>query len=263
VALDYFYAQQVKNGPLKNMVITIGPYKFQLAERSPFDLLRDALAQTLPGPAAGGWIVVIGQNPDASTSMPNVVCMAFVTAADSANAERWGGISAKFEPQKKVRFTSRAQAVNALGESGWHFNEYQGLWFASSGCEINLAKIPEAPRPIPAAPRPPSAAPNLATVMKGSEMEGVRQKIRPCWGTQSGAKSEPIVTLVVQMNPDRTVAKVEVQDKIRYSKDPTFRAAADAAYRAVTNSRCQPWPLSPDSYNSWRTLTLSFDSRDF
>ena len=45
--------------------------------------------------------------------------------------------------------------------------------------------------------------------------------------------------------------------------DPTFRAAADSAMRAVSNPRCQPWPLSPDKYNSWRTITFNFDPRDY
>jgi hypothetical protein len=33
--------------------------------------------------------------------------------------------------------------------------------------------------------------------------------------------------------------------------------------RAVSNPRCQPWPLSPDKYNAWRTITFNFDPRDY
>ena len=29
------------------------------------------------------------------------------------------------------------------------------------------------------------------------------------------------------------------------------------------NPRCQPWPLSPEKYNSWRTITFNFDPRDY
>ena len=40
-------------------------------------------------------------------------------------------------------------------------------------------------------------------------------------------------------------------------------AAADAAHRAIMNPRCQPWPLSPEKYNSWRNITFNFDPRDY
>jgi hypothetical protein len=29
------------------------------------------------------------------------------------------------------------------------------------------------------------------------------------------------------------------------------------------NPRCQPWPLSPEKYNSWRNITFNFDPRDY
>ena len=41
------------------------------------------------------------------------------------------------------------------------------------------------------------------------------------------------------------------------------RSAADAARRAILNPRCQPWPLSPEKYNSWRSITFNFDPRDY
>jgi hypothetical protein len=43
----------------------------------------------------------------------------------------------------------------------------------------------------------------------------------------------------------------------------TFRQVADAAVRNVMDSRCQPWPLPPEKYDSWRTITFNFDSRDY
>jgi hypothetical protein len=61
--------------------------------------------------------------------------------------------------------------------------------------------------------------------------------------------------MVVQMNQDGTPTKVDLKDTGRYHNDPTFRAAADSAMRAVSNPRCQPWPLSPEKYNAWRTIT--------
>lgn len=121
------------------------------------------------------------------------------------------------------------------------------------------------PKPQPNVTRAPQAAPNLATVVTASEIEGVRQKIRPCWNFPAGVKGQDglIVTLVVQMNQDGTPTTAEVRDSGRYRSDPIFRAAADAAHRAIMNPRCQPWPLAAEKFNSWKTITFNFDPRDY
>jgi hypothetical protein len=119
------------------------------------------------------------------------------------------------------------------------------------------------PKPVQQVTRQAPAAPQFAAVVTASEVEGVRQKIRPCWNVLGGAKEAPIVTLVVQMNQDGTPVKAEFKDTGRYNNDPTYRASADAAHRAIMNPRCQPWPLSPEKYNSWRIITFNFDPRDY
>ena len=119
------------------------------------------------------------------------------------------------------------------------------------------------PKPVQQVTRVAPAAPNLAAVVTASEIEGVRSKIRPCWLSPGGAREAPVVTLTVQMNQDGTPAKAAVQDTGRYHNDPVFRAAADAAHRALMNPRCQPWPLPSDKYNGWRTITFNFDPRDY
>ncbi len=120
-------------------------------------------------------------------------------------------------------------------------------------------------RPQERVTRQAPQAPNLAAVVTASEVEGVRQKIRPCWNFPVGVKGqdEQIVTLIVQMNQDGTPVKADLRDTGRYNRDPIFRAAADAAHRAIMNPRCQPWPLSPEKYSSWRTITFNFDPRDY
>ena len=121
------------------------------------------------------------------------------------------------------------------------------------------------PKPVKEITRQAPAAPQLASVVTASEVEGVRQKIRPCWNFPAGVKDQDtlIVTLVVQMNQDGTPVKAELKDTSRYYSDPLFRAAADAAQRAILNPRCQPWPLSPEKFNAWRTITFNFDPRDY
>jgi hypothetical protein len=122
---------------------------------------------------------------------------------------------------------------------------------------------PQRPKEIT---RQAAVAPNLAAVVTASEIEGVRQKIRPCWNFIAGAKADVdlVVQLVVQMNQDGTPVDAEIKDTGRYNRDPIFRAAADAARRAVLNPRCQPWPLPADKYaNGWRYIVFNFDPRDY
>ncbi len=120
------------------------------------------------------------------------------------------------------------------------------------------------PRPVQQVTRQAPAAPNFAAVVTASEIEGVRQKIRPCWNTQGGARDQAmVITFVVDMNQNGTPVKAELRDPGRYNSDPFYRAAADAAHRAIMNPRCQPWPLSPEKFNSWKSITFNFDPRDY
>ncbi len=119
---------------------------------------------------------------------------------------------------------------------------------------------PAAPAPASTAAAAPSASPLGETGMTANEIEALRNKIRPCWQTvPKGA----LVTIRVEVGRDRVPVKAEIVDKERYASDKDFRAAADATHRAIMNPRCQPWPLSPEKYNSWRTITFNFDPRDY
>ena len=99
---------------------------------------------------------------------------------------------------------------------------------------------------------PPGAA--------AAQSSAVIAKIKPCWA--AGQTSPPIVQIVVQMNPDGTPSNAEVQDPARYKSDPAYRSAADAALRAIRNPRCQPSPLPPDRYASWKVISFTFDPRE-
>ena len=123
----------------------------------------------------------------------------------------------------------------------------------------------QAPKPPPQITRQAPAAPQFAAVVTASEVEGVRQKIRPCWNFPAGVKDAQalIVTLVVEMNQSGTPVKAELKDTGRDNNDPAYRAAADAAHRAIMNPRCQPWPLAPEKYANWRSITFNFDPRDY
>jgi hypothetical protein len=120
-------------------------------------------------------------------------------------------------------------------------------------------QAPQKPKEIT---RQVAMAPEFANVVTASEVEGVRQKIRPCWNSFGGARDAPVVSLVVQMDQAGTPTDVQFKDPGRMG-DPVYRAAAESARRALMNPRCQPWPLSQEKYNSWRTITFNFDPRDY
>lgn len=105
---------------------------------------------------------------------------------------------------------------------------------------------------------------NPAVAISANTLEAVRNTIRPCWDTSGQQSSNaPVVTLVVQMSEDGTPIKAEAKESGRYNSEPFYRLAADTAWRAVMNPRCQPLPLPRESYNSWRTITFRFNPRDF
>ncbi len=97
-----------------------------------------------------------------------------------------------------------------------------------------------------------------------TEEDALRRQIEQCWNPPIGARDAQslVVEVMIDVNPDRTVANAEVVDKLRYASDPFFRAAADAAIRAVHNPKCNPLELSADKYEQWKRIDFTFDPRD-
>lgn len=81
-----------------------------------------------------------------------------------------------------------------------------------------------------------------------------------CRGLMPGARDahKIMVTLRIRMNPNRTVQSVTVVDQIRYSTDTFYRAAADAALRAVRHPACEVLDLPPDKYDLWKDMIFKF-----
>ena len=103
--------------------------------------------------------------------------------------------------------------------------------------------------------------PILGNRLTISEIDAVRRQIEPCWNVQIGARNpeELIVDVRVYMNRDGTVRKVQIIDTARMRSDVFFRAAADAARRAVQNKKCIPLKLPPKKYDQWKQMVLRFD----
>ena len=101
----------------------------------------------------------------------------------------------------------------------------------------------------------------LADRLTMSEQDALRAQLGQCWNVMAGAKyaEELIVAVKVNMNPDRTVRSASIADQLRYARDSHFRAAADAALRALRNPRCTPLNLPENKFEEWKTITIRFN----
>ncbi len=141
----------------------------------------------------------------------------------------------------------------------------------------NVAKMKPAP-PAPTDARPDvkkndgaaqtgaasNQGPALADRLTISQEDSLRRQISGCWNMPIGARNaqELIVEVLIEVNEDRTVRSAEVVDQNRLSTDSHFRAAAEAALRALRHPKCTPLELPPDQFEQWKTIRFNFDPRD-
>jgi outer membrane biosynthesis protein TonB len=131
--------------------------------------------------------------------------------------------------------------------------------------------IPETAKPVEgdtetkteAEPQPSQIA-QLSDQLSISEQDTLIRQLAGCWNVMAGARyaEELIVEIRVEINRDRTVNRAAILDQGRYNRDNHFRAAADAALRALRNPKCIPLALPPDKYDQWKTTLIRFDPRD-
>ncbi len=139
----------------------------------------------------------------------------------------------------------------------------------------SVDKLRDTAKPAPApAPQAPAAA-SSKTVNSNSidsnaqptvsERDYVSAQIWPKWNVDLGAKGAETLQIKVriQVAPDGTVtaARLDV-DSGRYSSDGYFRAASDAALRAVLSaSPLKVPPTRPDLFKNNPDFTINFDPR--
>lgn len=94
-----------------------------------------------------------------------------------------------------------------------------------------------------------------------SEMDALRHQLAQCWSVLAGAKyaEDLVVEVRATINRDRTLAQASILDQGRYTRDSHFRAAADAAMRALRNPRCTPLAVPPEKYEEWKTTVIVFN----
>ena len=101
----------------------------------------------------------------------------------------------------------------------------------------------------------------LITPLGLSELDRLRAHISNCWEPPIGAKGadQLKVDIQVHLEKDGTVKQAEIADQSRYRTDVQYRAAANAARRAVL--ACQPLPLPPEKYQTWKEFIFGFDPK--
>lgn len=101
----------------------------------------------------------------------------------------------------------------------------------------------------------------VSAKMLRSMESSLNNGVRKCWNVDAGGKNAEtqIVEMQVYVNRDRTVSKVEFIDWVRYNADSHYKAAADAARRALLNRQCWPLQLPEDKYEIWKSFPYTFD----
>jgi hypothetical protein len=115
----------------------------------------------------------------------------------------------------------------------------------------------------PAPPQPDSSSSAaIGQQLTSSELDAVRSQIAGCWYLDPGKKGADtiIVQIAVTLLPDGTVQSADIVDQSKMG-DPVFRAAAEAAQRAIL--KCQKLDLPPGKYDLWKNTTFRFNPSGF
>lgn len=110
-----------------------------------------ALAQALPGPAASGWFVVIGQPTTTLQEMKSMefppqmkdfydnLCVAYLLGGNDANSAMNDGTRLRYivavTPRQKFGpFPTPDHAAASLRQAGWGRNEHWNVWVMEQKC---------------------------------------------------------------------------------------------------------------------------------
>ncbi len=107
-------------------------------------------------------------------------------------------------------------------------------------------------------------AEEVGEVLTATQIDLIRQTIRKCWHFPAGLRNaeDLIVDIKMELDPEGNVTRAEIVDTNRMASDNDYRTAAENAYRAVLDPKCNPLPLPKERYNEWKDLELSFNPKD-
>jgi colicin import membrane protein len=104
------------------------------------------------------------------------------------------------------------------------------------------------------------AAHGTAATLSQSELDALRARLTKLWNVQAGLEhpEELIVDVRIRLTPDKRLAAPP--EIVSHGTSPRYRAAADAAVRAVLEA--QPYDmLRPSTYDQWKDMIVTFDPR--
>lgn len=98
-----------------------------------------------------------------------------------------------------------------------------------------------------------------------TETDAIRGQFVKCWRMPAGSRDahELAVVVKVEVSPEGEVLSAELApgQSGKYNSNTFFRAAADAAIRAV--HKCSPLQNLPaDKYGTWREMEINFDPQE-
>jgi hypothetical protein len=124
------------------------------------------------------------------------------------------------------------------------------------------AKSPDTQQPPQpdAPPQPDTPASDLsAPQMTSSEKDAIASQVGSNWYLDPGKKGfeDFVIDLRVTLAQDGTVLTTVIVDQARMATDEQYRAAAEAARRAVM--KASPLKVPPEKYQTWKSLLLHFN----
>jgi outer membrane biosynthesis protein TonB len=96
--------------------------------------------------------------------------------------------------------------------------------------------------------------------MTFNEIDALRAKISQCWNPPVGGLGADAIKVKLRLRLREDGALSRDPEIVNRESSPYFRAAADAAVRAVM--LCQPYQLPVRKYAMWQDMILNFDPRE-
>jgi colicin import membrane protein len=99
-----------------------------------------------------------------------------------------------------------------------------------------------------------------AKTLSQSELDALRARLTQLWQVQAGTErpEELVVDIRIRLTPEKRLAAPP--EIVSSGSSPRYRAAADAAMRAVLQG--QPYDmLQPATYEQWKDMIVTFDPR--
>ncbi len=98
------------------------------------------------------------------------------------------------------------------------------------------------------------------SAMTFNEIDALRARISQCWNPPVGGLGADAIRVKLRLRLRQDGALSTEPEVVNRAGSPYFRAAADAAVRAVM--LCQPYELPAKKYAQWRDMILNFDPKE-